>query len=396
MKGYFIMRQDLWLANSSLLLLFALTLGAYELLQQEPPPWKAPRLPPPLEIEKKKETESTIPPIPKEVLEKILQDDIFGTYIPKDVKSAKATLVTPIPEPKPSIPLPIPDVKKPEFIPPLNITIRGIIASGDDQRNVAIIADETNKEGMYHLGEKIKDAQIIKIAHNRVILLRANGQQETFYLRKDEVDDPTLGPERWKYTVRKINDQTFDVDPTSFTKEVETLGNLIERAAIIGTAYASGKPIGIRIGKTDPNDVATALGLMENDIITTVNDIDIADSKNRISAYQKVIEQTVGSSIKLGLKRANKDVLFSYNLVKIDRPRKTIFPGVKVVESQPQQQPSAEGQQLPMSRLQQHEQMMRDFSRRHVDQQRHEQVNMEIRRRILEGIQQRLALSRNQ
>ncbi len=373
------MKQDLWLANSSLLLIFALSLMAYSSFFHEPPVWRTPKTLDLVESEKKKEQPATA-----QMWEKIYQDDLFGTYVMQEVKAVKQNLITPIPELKPAVIPPPPEVKKQEFIPPLNITLRGIIAGGDELRNVAMIADETNKEEMYHLGEKIKDAQIIKIAHNRIILLRANGQQETFFLRKDEIPGEQVIADKWKYIARKVDDQNYEIDPTWFVKEVETLGNLFDRIGIIGTAYQGGKALGIRLGKPDQSDVVAALGLMENDIITSVNDLDVADQKNRIKAYDSVTRLALGSIAKLGIKRADKDISLSYKLVKIDRPRKSLFPGIKIADAKKSEEA------MKMNRLQQREQTVREFNKIHPDGERHQQAMMEIRRRILENLQNRL------
>jgi len=375
------MKQDLWLANSSLLLIFALVLIAQELLQQEVPSWKPPKA---LlsSIEKKKEELTT----PAQTWEKIYQDDIFGTYTPTEVKAEKVSLITPIPEPRTPILPPPPEPKKQEFIPQLSITLRGIIAGHDEARNVAMVSDETNKEGLYHLGEKIKDGQIVKIAHNRIVVLRANGQQEIFYLRKDELTKELEPAEKWKYIVKPLDAQSYVVDPFAFTKEVESLGAFIEQAGVVGTSFQSGKPLGIRIGKNDKSMVASSLGLMENDIIISVNDLDVADTKNRIKAYDSIVQSSLGSSIKVTIRRADKDVSLLYKLDKIDRPRKSTFPGISMaapLAQTPAQEP------FKLNRLQQREQTMRDFDRLHPTDQQRQQTIMDIRRRILENLQRR-------
>src|SRR3972149_9108910 len=92
------MKQDLWLVNSSLVLLFAIVLGIYGILQKELPVWIVPKLPTPLELaELEKKKELSIKP---KTWQKIYQDDIFGTYIPTTVAAVKQSLVTPIPEPR--------------------------------------------------------------------------------------------------------------------------------------------------------------------------------------------------------------------------------------------------------------------------------------------------------
>lgn len=385
------MKQDLWLVNSSLTLMFVISLGFYALLLQKPPRWIRPKA-----LTVHTEDEQIKPsPSPTPSWEKIYLDDIFSTYVPREVVATKQNFITPIPEPKAATISPPPEIKKIEFIAPLTITLRGIIAGGDESKNVAMIADETNKEGMYRLGEKIKDAQIIKIAHNRVIFLRANGQQEIFYLRKDDALAEAQPVEKWKKIVRKIDDQNYEVDPLQFSDEVETLGNFIDRASIIGTTYQAGKPIGIRIGKINPNnDVATALGLLENDIITSVNDLDITDPKNRILAYDTIIELPLGAVAKVGLKRADKDIILSYKVAKIQQPRKrTMFSGIKVADQPPT--PPQPAELFKTNRLQQREQDTREFNKIHPNEQRHQQSMMEIRRRILENLQQRSQTTRN-
>jgi type II secretion system protein C len=380
------MKQDLWLANSGLVLIYVAALGVYSFTQQEVPVWKAPRI---------TQATPTISPEQKDspgkrtqVWQKIYQDDIFGTYIAQDIKLTKQSLLTPIPEPKqPTIPA-VPDIKKQEFIAPLGISVRGIIASVDETRNVAMITDETSKEGMYHLGERIKDAQIIKIGHNRVVVLRANGQQETYYLRKDDMPSDEPATDKWKYIVRKVDDQNFNVDPFAFSKEVGTLGEFVQKASIIGTAYHNGSPVGIRIGSVATSDVAQALGLADNDMLTSINDINLADAASRVQAYESIIKLPIDSIIKVGIKRADKDVFLSYKLIKIDKPRKSSLPGVTYAN----QQPSPE-EQMKQSRLQQREAQVRDFQKQHYDEQKHQQTMAEIRRRILENLQGRMQLA---
>lgn len=387
------MKQDLWLVNSSLTVMFALALAVFMLLQEDPPLWRAPRIFTPLtQPEPSKEASQ-----PTSVWEKIYLDDIFSTYIPREVAAAaKQNFITPIPEPKASVVTPPPEIKKIEFVAPLSITLKGIIAGSDEEKNVAMLADEAGKESMYHLGEKIKDAQLIKIAHNRVVLLRANGQQEIFYLRKDDSLLEEQPGEKWKNIVRKIDEQNYQIDPVQFSDEVDSLGNFIERAAVIGATYEDKKIIGIRIGKIEStHDVATALGLLENDIITTVNDLDITDQKNRISAYDAIRELPSGSTVKVGLKRSGKDMTISYKIAKFERPRKkAVFPGIKVTE-QPAPSPQQPADLFKPNRSQQREQDLREFNKVHPNEQRHQQSMMEIRRRILENLQNRSQSPRN-
>jgi type II secretory pathway component PulC len=375
------MKQQLWIVNSSLVGLSVLVFAASEMLKQEAPVLRIKRA----VVQEMQKQKDELSPAPS--WEPIFQNDMFGTFVAPEIKTVKQSLVTPIPEPRPTIIAAPPEVKKQEFVAPLPITLKGIISGLDETKSVAMIADETQKEGIYHLGEKVKDAQIIKIAQNRVILLRANGQQETFFLRKDDnLIDPASG-DKWKLIVKKIDDQTYEVDPQEFVKEVESLGSFIERTSFIGLAYKAGAPIGVRIGQTSPSEVASALGLMQNDVITSVNDLSTIDLKNRMKIYDIITELPIGGTCKVGLKRAEKDIVMSYRLAKIERPRKySSFPGVTTATQTPAPAPL----DLAMGRSQQREATMRDFDRSHNTDSNRSNAIMEIRRRLLENLQNRM------
>jgi type II secretory pathway component PulC len=374
------MTQGLWVVNSSLLVIFCIMLFVNSFLKLEPPILRLKRI---LveEIQKKKQ-EALAATI--KTWEKIYQNDIFGTFVQQEVKIVKQSFITPIPEPKATVVIPPPEIKKIDFVAPLNITVKGLIVAADENKSIAMVADEAGKEGIYHLGEKIKDAQIIKIARNRIIFIRANGQHETFYLRKDDL--PGEADLKWKGIVKKINDQSYEIDPVAFKEEVDSLGNFIERTAIIGTAYTQGTPVGIHIGKLEATDVGAMLGLVENDIITSVNNMKTADAKERMKIYDASCAFTVGDIINVSLKRAGKNVTIVYKLAKLEKPRKIMGPSGKVETVKP-------GEELKMSRAQQLEHTLREFTKQHKTQRNRETL-MEVRKRLLENLHARLRNAR--
>ncbi len=372
------MKQQLWILNSSLLAVFFVSLMVSYFLSVEPPRIRRIKKMVAQEVAEKKEAS-----LARTSWEKIYKDDIFGTFVKQVTKPVKQSFVTPIPEPKaPAIPPP-PEPPKQEFIAPLNLTIKGIIISADEAKSVAMIEDETKKEGLYHLGDKIKDAQVIKIARNRIVLLRANGQQETFFLRKDESEVDQQSPERWKYIARKVDDQTYEIDPDSFKQEIETLGNFIERVSLIGVAYQKGSPIGLRIGSLEKNDVGVALGLQQNDILISINNVDVTVANNRMQAYDAISKVKVGDTISLVLKRAGENLTQNYKLAKISKAKKKTFTGKEEKKKEP----------LKKSKSQQRAKMLRDFRKRHGSSQDKNAI-ARIRKRLLENLKKRLRNSR--
>lgn len=377
------MKLQLWIINSALVGVFFLAFILSDFTRQEPPVLRIR----PIIIGKEMPVEATpvpAPPVPIKNWEKIYQNDPFNTYEVPRVPNVKKSFVTPIPEPQSVSFTPPPEPKQVEFLPPLTLTLKGIIVAADEINSVVMIADESGKERMCHLGDRIKDADIIKISRNKVVMLRANGQQETFYLIKEDLS--AQAPERWNNIVKKINDQSYKIDPYTFAEEVDSLGNFIERAGVIGVAYSGGSAIGVKIGDTKNCDVATNLGLVQNDIIRAVNGLDVSDSKNRTKIYDSIVNMKPGSKIQLDLTRAGQNLAIDYELAKLERTfRKPLPPGV---------QESKGPMELPMNQLQEREKKMREFSQYHKGDERRQQNTSDLRKKLLENLHARLRQAR--
>ncbi len=377
------MKLQLWIINSFLILIFLLALLVSRFLEIEPPSLKVKAVS--AEVVKPVEVK---PVVAAQNWGKIYQEDVFGTYVEKVTPPPeKVPLVTPIPELKPiqfTVP---PEPKIPSFVAPLNITLKGIIVTGDEQKSAAMVADETNKEHMYYLGDKIKDAQIIKISRNRVVVLRANGQQESFYLIKDDLFLPSS--DKWENIVKKISDQKYKIDPHAFKLEVESLGNFIERVGVLGTAYSNGKSVGVKIGDTKDRDVASSLGILQNDVVTTINGISVADVKDRMRLYDAISKMKVGDNITVNMLRAGNEVSVDYELAK--------FPRIsKAMAALAGKEPAKTGADaLPLNQMQEREKRTREFAKRHGGDTRDQNTVSDLRSRFLENLREKLRNARN-
>ncbi len=364
------MKQQTWILNSSLLVIFTVLLLSNILLRQELPKVRL-RTEPLEEIEKKKS------PFPVE-LERIYTNDIFDTFAFPTKGPVKQSLITPIPEPQIPTSAPAPEIKKPEFIDPLGISLKGIILSSDDINSVAMITDETNKEGIYRIGDRIKDGQIIRISRNKVVILRANGQQEIFTLRKSEISQEK--PEsKWLFAIKKIDDSNYDIDPSEFAREIQSLGSFIENLSL-GTAYKNGKAVGLKIGKMDPTSIGPALGLNENDIIDAINDIKTVEVKDRIKIYDAITAMPHDSIIKLALNRSGQELTLNYKLARIPKPSKRMFTQ-QAGEGAPQAA-------FKMSDEQRREEIQRRFKRMHYSPNQ-QNVIQNIRERLRNNLRTR-------
>src|SRR5579872_6634754 len=233
------MKHPFWIINLGL---FSLVLVAFAFIYISTA--KVPRRESiePTEIMPKKESKVAIN------IRKIYEDDLFGTYVKELAAIKPLERSIPFPQPPAQQKITIPAIPEPEFLDPLQITLKGIIVvSSNDSKNRAMVQDnKTMQEGTYKVGDIIQDAQLIRIFRNKIILLRLNGQQEVLYLREQDAktDSAYTQVNKWEKVVKKSNDFHYFVNPDTFIEQVKNLSQFIEMVNAT-TAYQKGKSIGL-------------------------------------------------------------------------------------------------------------------------------------------------------
>ena len=371
------MKQQLWMANSSLLLLLLITAVVNFLLKQTPPPFRLKKF---IGVEEEIEEKEK-----KLNFEEIYKNDLFGTFIPQPTKEDEQK-VSPIPEPKEVTVTPPEEPKKPEFLPPLNITLKGIAFSPEEINRVSMIADETQKEIVYHLGDRIKDSQLIKISRNRITLLRTNGQHETLFLRKDDNKLKGQSEDFWTSLVKKINDTNYEIDFSEFSKKLSL--EIFSSELFPLTVYSKNKPVGIKLSQIKEKGIGPALGLKNGDLIKSINNIDVSEKQNRIKIYDKLLNSKKGDAVTLNIERNKAPITIKYDLSKLDAEKRRPIFGEKKDEKSTSDKTSEnrEDEKLKMSKFQEREERIRKFSKRHPSRQK--SVVDELRQRLVQNMKE--------
>lgn len=311
------MRQPFWIVNSSLLLLALITAGFLYFSRPEmpsrktiePSPYRAPA-----------QTESS-----KVNINKIYEYDLFDTYQKELIPSESAEHVGPLPEAPSPMAVRIPEEPKPQFIEPLPISLKGIIVVlTDDTKNRAIIMDNrTNKEASFRVGDMIEDAQLIRIFSNKIILMRANGQQEVLYLReKDAKLDPTYATiDGWEGVITQTGPGNYTVNTAEFVTRIQSLAQFIDTLEVT-TAYKQGESVGARVNNVGTGSLAQALGLSKNDLIIKINDISVAETQNRLTIYKQITQLKTNDAIRVTLVRNGQTTTLQYILQEVRQARK--------------------------------------------------------------------------
>lgn len=310
------MKSPLWILNSTLLFSIVGML-LYFFLSPTP----IPRQP---SIEVQPIVEITEKEVPKINVKRIYEEnDLFNTYQktpPQPTISKTQREVKPIPRPPQEKELTLPSEPVAQFLEPLNISLNGIIYTGNTSTNQAIIADtQTTKESRYSVGDKIFDAYVLRILKNGIIILRSNGQQETIYVSKAEAQKAleTLQNKTWQNIIKKEDNTHYSIDSSKFVEKVTNLSQFIEMLDLT-TVFKKGEPLGIRIGKTSEQSLGNALGVIPGDIIKTIDGISPDSTKNRVIIYDSIKDKTEGQAILVEVLRNHETIKFEYLLEKLD------------------------------------------------------------------------------
>jgi type II secretory pathway component PulC len=248
-------------------------------------------------------------------LKHIYENDLFGTYKKEIPRSEMPIQIKPLPQPPRPQMVSVPAPPQPTFLEPLNISLHGIIAiSSDEDKSRAIIADnKTDQETLYKVGDKLQDAQLIRIFNNKIVLLRSNGQQEVIYMRdQDAQTDPRFAQiENWHLAIEMINATTYRIFPEAFLKRVENVAHFIELLNLT-TAYQKGIPVGTRVGAIEVQSLGSHLGLRTADMILSIQGIPATTTDDRLVIYNSIIRARLPYEISVEIMRGNRTVELKY------------------------------------------------------------------------------------
>lgn len=248
----------------------------------------------------------------------IFQNDLFATFNPVEPSLRAQNQIQSMPTFQwGAINIP-PEQKKTEILPALPVILNGIVLSSDVDNSMAVISDETLKERVLYVGDELKDAFLAKIMKNKIILFRSNGQQETFFLRKEDegiLTSQEPGGE-WKRVIIALGEGVFQVDSEQFIKKVPSLGIFIEMFHLVPVTTVEGFS-GIQCEAVKKFQMLQDFGLQARDLITSINDIMLTDQNKMLKAYEEVVTTQESGTVEVKLQRNNQEIILKYVIKKI-------------------------------------------------------------------------------
>jgi type II secretory pathway component PulC len=309
-----------WVVNLSLVLAIVLYMSVFFVLKKEiPHPIVLKISKTEIRLDQKKQDPN---------LEYIFKSPLFG-FFENITKTQKKELELPVYIPKnfvsfPNMPsepselteddIPIPEIP---ILPPLQVTLKGLIISSNPLHNRAFIENiRTREEKLYKISDIIDDSQIVSINRTNIIFIRSNGQQETIEISNSFLNEKKEDSLQLKNIIIKLSNNSFEINTALFGKKYPTIGHFLDDLDII-TYLENNIPIGCIIGFINEGNIAYELGFRTDDIILSVNGIPVGSAENRISIYESILLDKNLNTIVVTVKRKENILTFNYSLNRI-------------------------------------------------------------------------------
>ncbi len=257
---------------------------------------------------------SNMNPIPNQ---DIFNRDIFNTTTQKQTESNififqpknLVDIILPPTKPQP-IPTQTSIFKEKDLLPPLQIILRGTIISDKPLNNKAFIENvRTKEEKDYIVGDIVEDAQIVHINKYKATFIRSNGQEEIIYLNKLlKIEDESISNTSWDEVIKVNTENIKVINLDLFYYKIKTLSAFIDQLNLI-TLFEKNIPIGCLVQYSGKDSLANALGLEENDIIISINDILVNDTQMRMQIYELILNNKNDQNFLISVKIKRNDLI---------------------------------------------------------------------------------------
>ncbi len=177
----------------------------------------------------------------------------------------------------------------------LNVRLKGTIVSPHGFALAMIEDSSQRKEDLYIVGDKVQDAEILKILSNQVVLRRA-GKEETLTLFTEHGSQtpgrpsgPVPGggrPEGPRHAPAAVASGGTGTPPQQRNVQQHVQGLMAQLR--LKPHFQEGKPSGFVVGQIQSGSVFEAAGVKEGDIIVAINDEDVRTPNQLLKAYREV------------------------------------------------------------------------------------------------------------
>ena len=257
----------------------------------------------------------------------IQQRNLFG---------AKGHAVTPPPPRTPSPTSPAPK-------PAVHLKLVGTVV-GTPERTYAVIEDlGTKRQDLYRLGDLVREAKVVEVTRNRVVLDNRGRREELFSFEKSdqpgslpgesarrqpgaprrpplaqasEPSEPPANPqqeaadEEGGAEIERVSENMWRINRDDLVEQLDNFGQMMQEARLT-PHFTGGQPDGFMITNLPRNSFLARMGLRSGDIMKGVNGQKFGSLEEFFQVYQQLQTEP---TLQLEVERSNRSETLTYEI----------------------------------------------------------------------------------
>ena len=258
----------------------------------------------------------------------------------RNLFGARGRTPTPTPVRAPSPP-------PPAVKPAANLKLVGTVV-GTPERTYAVIEDlSTKRQDLYRLGDVVREAKVVEVTRNRVVLDNRGRREELFSFEKTDAAAPpssepaarqSAAPRRRPFTlesqsreappdpppdppqegerdaaqveIERVSENMWRIDRDDLVEQLDNFGQMMQEARLT-PHFTGGQPDGFMLTNLPSNSLLARMGLRSGDIMKGVNGQKFGSLEEFFQVYQQLQTEPV---LQLEVERSNRTETLTYEI----------------------------------------------------------------------------------
>jgi general secretion pathway protein C len=239
---------------------------------------------------------------------------------------------------RPPAPPPPPAAK-----PAANLKLVGTVV-GPPERTYAVIEDlSTKRQDLYRLGDVVREAKVVEVTRNRVVLDNRGRREELFSFEKTDTPSPAPSepgarpsgaprrrpfalesppsepppeppqqeePDAAEADIERVSENMWRINRDDLVEQFDNFGQMMKEARLT-PHFTGGQPDGFMITNLPGNSFLARMGLRSGDIMKGVNGQKFGSLEEFFQAYQQLQTEPM---LQLEVERSNRTETLTYEI----------------------------------------------------------------------------------
>jgi type II secretion system protein C len=227
--------------------------------------------------------------------------------------------------------------------PAANLKLVGTVV-GIPERTYAVIEDLGSKrQELYRLGDLVREAKVVEVTRNRVVLDNRGRREELFSFEKTDAAAPPAGEptarqlgaprrsptpqapepsetpanpaqeeaeEAPEADIERISDNMWRVNRDDLVEQLDNFGQLMKEARLT-PHFTGGQPDGFMISNLPRDSFLARMGLRSGDVMKGVNGQKFGSLEEFMQVYQQLQTEPM---LQLDVERSNRSETLTYEI----------------------------------------------------------------------------------